>query len=162
MMIKKLFTFLTLLTLAITTAWAGEKTITISRNDVDWENANTVYNITKGGVELVMSGGMNNPNFLLMKQHTTITIKSFNFNIKKIVFHCLDNYTNDNLDPFYWGPRTLHIQYSQTHSEYAGKLTYDYLGSTYDACWNSTFTGTYSTNGIAHKNTPTACLLVTS
>jgi len=151
MIMKKLFTFLTLLTLAITTAWAGEKTITISRNDVDWESANTVYNITKGGVQLKMSGGMNNPNFLLMKQQTTITIKSFNFNIKKIVFHCLDNYTNDNLDPFYWGPRTLHIQYSQTHSEYAGKLTYDYLGSTYDACWNSIFTGTYSTNGIAHK-----------
>ena len=130
--------------------WAGEKTITISRNDVAWENANTVYNVTKGGVELVMSGGMNNPNFLLMKQHTTITVKSHNFNIKRIVFHCLDNYTNDNLDPFYWGPRTLHIQYSQTHSEYAGKLTYDYQGSTYDACWNSNFSGSAYTNNIAH------------
>lgn len=138
-----------LLAFAIT-AWAGEKTITISRNDVAWESANTVYNVTKGGVELVMSGGMNNPNFLLMKQHTTITVKSHNFNIKRIVFHCLDNYTNDNLDPFYWGPRTLHIQYSQTHSEYAGKLTYDYGGSTYDACWNSTFSGTTSTNGTNH------------
>lgn len=126
-----------LLTLA-TTAWAGEKTITISRNDVAWESANTVYNVTKGGVELVMSGGMNNPNFLLMKQHTTITVKSHNFNIKRIVFHCLDNYTNDNLDPFYWGPRTLHIQYSQTHAETAGTLTYNYGGSSYDALWVST------------------------
>ena len=107
---RKILTFLMLLTLA-TMVWAGEKTITISRNDVAWESANTVYNVTKGGVELVMSGGMNNPNFLLMKQHTTITVKSHNFNIKRIVFHCLDNYTNDNLDPFYWGPRTLHIQY---------------------------------------------------
>ena len=150
---RKILTFLMLLTFAVT-AWAGEKTITISRNDVDWESANTVYNITKGGVQLVMSGGMNNPNFLLMKQHTTITVKSFNFNIKKIVFHCLDNFTNDNLDPFYWGPKTLHIQYSQTHSEYAGKLTYDYGGSSYDACWNSTFSGSYSTNGTAHQKYP--------
>ncbi len=118
--------------------WAGEKTITISRNDVDWESANTVYNITKGGVELVMSGGMNNPNFLLMKQHTTITVKSHNFNIKRIVFHCLDNFTNDNLDPFYWGPTTLHIQYNQSHAETAGTLTYNYGGSSYDALWKST------------------------
>lgn len=134
---KKLLTFLMLLALAVP-AWAGEKTITISRNDVDWESANTVYNVTKGGVELVMSGGMNNPNFLLMKQHTTITVKSHNFNIKRIVFHCLDNYTNDNLDPFYWGPTTLHIQYSQTHAETAGTLTYNYGGSSYDALWVST------------------------
>ena len=127
-----------LLALALPQALAGEKTITISRNDVDWESANTVYNVTKGGVELVMSGGMNNPNFLLMKQHTTITVKSHNFNIKRIVFHCLDNYTNTNLDPFYWGPTTLHIQYSQTHAETAGTLTYNYGGSSYDALWVST------------------------
>ncbi len=132
--------FLSILLVAVyaLTAWAGEKTITISRNDVAWESANTVYNVTKGGVELVMSGGMNNPNFLLMKQHTTITVKSHNFNIKRIVFHCLDNYTSDNLDPFYWGPTTLHIQYSQTHAETAGTLTYNYQGSTYDALWRST------------------------
>ena len=134
---KKFLTLLMLLALTVP-AWAGEKTITISRNDVDWESANTVYNVTKGGVELVMSGGMNNPNFLLMKQHTTITVKSHNFNIKRIVFHCLDNYTNDNLDPFYWGPTTLHIQYSQTHAETAGTLTYNYGGSSYDALWLST------------------------
>ena len=54
---RKIITFLMLLALTVP-AWAGEKTITISRNDVDWESANTVYNVTKGGVELVMSGGM--------------------------------------------------------------------------------------------------------
>lgn len=151
---KKFLFLFSFFLLAVSNLYAGEKTITISRNDVAWESANTVYNVTKGGVELVMSGGMNNPNFLLMKQHTTITVKSHNFNIKRIVFHCLDNYTNTNLDPFYWGPTTLHIQYSQTHSEYAGKLTYDYGGNSYDACWNSTFSGTTSTNGTAHVNYP--------
>lgn len=146
MMIKKLFTFLTLLTLAITTAWAGERTITISRNDVDWESANTVYNITKGGVQLVMSGGMNNPNFLLMKQQTTLTIKSANFNIKKIVFHCLDNTNvNDGDDTFYNGPQTMGVKYSETHAEYAGRYYSPYSGSTYDGCWTSTIpTGTYT------------------
>ena len=134
---KKFLSILLLLAFTIP-MWAGEKTITISRNDVAWESANTVYNVTKGGVELVMSGGMNNPNFLLMKQHTTITVKSHNFNIKRIVFHCLDNYTNDNLDVFYWGPTTLSIQYSQTHAERAGTLTQNYQGSTYDALWVST------------------------
>ena len=134
---RKILTILMLLALAIP-MWAGEKTITISRNDVDWESANTVYNISKGGVQLKMSGGMNNPNFLLMKQNSTISVTSYNFNIKRIVFHCLDNYTNDNLEPFYWGPTTLHIQYNQTHAETAGTLTYNYGGSSYDALWVST------------------------
>lgn len=116
---KKILTFLMLLALAIP-MWAGEKTITISRNDVDWESANTVYNITKGGVQLVMSGGMNNPNFLLMKQQTTMTIKSANFNIKKIVFHCLDNTNVNNGDEtFYNGPQTMDVKYSETHKEKA-------------------------------------------
>lgn len=136
-MMKKLTTLLMAL-VCLLPLYAGEKTITISRNDVDWESANTVYNISKGGVQLVMSGGMNNPNFLLMKQQTTITIKSANFNIKRIVFHCLDNYPNSNIDVFYWGPTTLSIQYSQTHSETAGTLTYNYGGSSYDALWVST------------------------
>lgn len=136
-MMKKLTTLLMAL-VCLLPLYAGEKTITISRNDVDWESANTVYNITKGGVQLVMSGGMNNPNFLLMKQQTTITIKSANFNIKRIVFHCLDNYPNSNIDVFYWGPTTLSIQYSQTHGETAGTLTYNYGGSSYDALWVST------------------------
>lgn len=135
---KKFLFLFSFFLLAVSNLYAGEKTITISRNDVAWESANTVYNVTKGGVELVMSGGMNNPNFLLMKQHTTITVKSHNFNIKRIVFHCLDNYTNDNLDVFYWGPTTLSIQYSQTHAERAGTLTQNYQGSTYDALWVST------------------------
>ena len=63
---KKLFTLLTLLTLAITTAWAGEQTITISRNDGQFDNAQGVYYASKGGVTMTMSGGMNNSNFLVI------------------------------------------------------------------------------------------------
>jgi hypothetical protein len=135
---RKILTLIMLLALAIPT-WAGEKTITISRNDVDWENANTVYNISKGGVQLVMPGGMNNPNFLLMKQQETMTIKSANFNIKKIVFHCLDNTdVNAGDETFYNGPQTMNVMYNQTHKEIAGTYSSPYLNNTYDGCWVST------------------------
>lgn len=133
-----------LLTLAVP-MWAGEKTITISRNDVDWESAHTVYNITKGGVQLVMSGGMNNPNFLLMKQQTTMTIKSLNYNIKKIVFHCLDN-TNVGAgdETFYNGPQTMDVAENTTLHTIPGRYTSPYNGNTYDGYWTSTFSGTIS------------------
>ena len=107
---KKLFTFLTLLTLALSTAWAGEKTISISRNDGEYDEAMKAYNITKGGVQLTMTGGLNNSNYLLMQTNNTITFLSANYTIKKIVFHCLDNATNTNLDVRYWGPSTMHIK----------------------------------------------------
>lgn len=142
---KKLLTLLMLLALAIPQALAGEKTITISRNDVDWESANTVYNITKGGVELVMSGGMNNPNFLLMKQQTYMTIKSYNYNIKKVVFHCLDN-TNVAAgdETFYNGPQTMDVAKNTTLNTIPGKYSSPYNGNTYDGYWSSTYTGTLS------------------
>ncbi len=151
---RKILTFLLLLTFAVT-AWAGEKTITISRNDVDWESANTVYNISKGGVQLVMSGGMNNPNFLLMKQQTTMTIKSANFNIKKIIFHCLDNTNVANGDEtFYNGPQTMDVQYSQTHSEYAGIYKAPYNSNSYDGWWRAQIpSGTYTdSDGKVHTS----------
>ena len=135
---RKILTILMLLVLAIPT-WAGEKTITISRNDVDWESANTVYSISKGGVQLTMSGGMNNPNFLLMKQQKEMTIKSFNYKIKKIVFHCLDNTNVNNGDEtFYNGPQTMDVKFNSTHNEKAGTYTSPYNGNSYDGCWVST------------------------
>lgn len=60
---KKLFTFLTLLTLALSTAWAGEKTITLSRNDGEYDASMGAYYVSKGGVQLTMTGGLNNSNF---------------------------------------------------------------------------------------------------
>ena len=135
---RKILTILMLLALAIP-MWAGEKTITISRNDVDWESANTVYSISKGGVQLTMSGGMNNPNFLLMKQQKEMTIKSFNYKIKKIVFHCLDNTNVNNGDEtFYNGPQTMDVKFNSTHNEKAGTYTSPYNGNSYDGCWVST------------------------
>lgn len=133
---KKLLTFLMLLALAIP-AWAGEKTITISRNEGEYEVSNGVYTITKGGVQLVMTGGMNNPNYLLMMQQTTMTFLSNNYKIKKIVFHCMDNTENTNLDCFFWGPTTLSVQKNISHNETPGTYTAPYQGNSYDGCWVS-------------------------
>ena len=144
---KKLFTFLILLALAIP-AWAGEQTITISRNDGQFNSANGVYYCTKGGVTMEMSGGMNNINFLVLRHTNTVTFRSANFPIKKIVFHCLDDFTSDNLTPFYWGPSTMNVMTvnykpvgsSTTTAVTPGKFT----ASGYDGTWTSSFSGTWT------------------
>ena len=53
-------------------------------------------------------------------------IFSTNYTIKKIVFHCLDNTTDDNLDCFYWGPSTISL--------YSGGGSYSYDG--YTGTWD--------------------------
>ena len=148
MIMKKLFTFLTLLTLAITTAWAGEQTITISRKDGQFDNAQGVYYASKGGVTMTMSGGMNNTNFLVLRHQNTVTFRSANFAIKKIIFHCLDDFKEGNNDVFYWGPTTMNVMTvnykpagsSTTTAVVPGKFT----ASGYDGTWVSSFSGTWT------------------
>ncbi len=84
--------------------WAGEKTVTISRNDISQLG---VYYCDKEGVTMTFSSGMNNPNYLVEHQQVVFYIRSNNYIIKKIVFHCLDNTTENDLDAFYWGPSTI-------------------------------------------------------
>lgn len=134
---KKFLFLFSFFLLAATSLWAGEKTITISRNEGEYEVSNGVYTITKGGVQLVMTGGMNNPNYLLMMQQTTMTFLSNNYKIKKIVFHCMDNTENTNLDCFFWGPTTLSVQKNISHNETPGTYTAPYQGNSYDGCWVS-------------------------
>ena len=78
---KKLLTILTLLLMALTTAWAGEQTILITSND-----ASGVYYTSKGGVNMEMSGGMNNDGYMVQRHLNNINFRSYNFKIKKIVF----------------------------------------------------------------------------
>lgn len=56
--IKKLFTLLLVLAMAIPT-FASEKTVTISRNEGEYSDASTVYYAVKDGIILTMTGGMN-------------------------------------------------------------------------------------------------------
>lgn len=117
--------FVMLLALSIP-LWAGEKTVTISRNEGIYEQGSGVYYCTKGGITMTFSSGLNNVNYLVEHQQIIFDIFSTNYTIKKIVFHCLDNTTNDNLDCFYWGPSTIHL--------YSGGGSYSYNG--YTGVWD--------------------------
>ena len=120
---KKTITLLMLLALAIPT-WAGEKTVTISRNEgTIGQDASGVYYIEKDGIVFTLSGGLDNDNYLLyMSNESSNTVFSYNYVIKKIIFHCIDDFLEGNNDVFYWGPSTL--------SELHGKGSYSYSGKT--------------------------------
>ena len=98
---RKILTFLMLIALAVP-AWAGEKTVVISRHEGNiGQNGSGVYYIERDGIEFTLTGGLNNDNYLLYSANeSSNTVFSYNYVIKKIVFHCLDDATEDNLDVF--------------------------------------------------------------
>ena len=144
---RKILTLLMLFSFAVT-AWAGEQTITISRKDGQFNSAEGVYYASKGGVTMTMSGGMNNSNFLVLRHMNTVTFKSANFAIKKIIFHCLDDFTSSNLDVFYWGPTTMNVMtvnYKPVGSNTTTAVTPGkFTASGYDGTWTSDFNGTWT------------------
>ena len=97
-----------LLAFALPPAIAGEKTVTISRNEGIYKDSEGVYYCYKDGITMTFSSGMNNVNYLVEHQQVVFYIRSDNYVIKKIKFNCLDNTTNSNMDCFYWGPSTIH------------------------------------------------------
>ena len=155
---RKLLTLLLLL-VGVLSAWAGTQTLTISRNDGEFETSTGVYYASKGGVTMTMSGGLNNINYLVLRHENTITFKSANFAIKEIIFHCLDNYPSSNLDVFYWGPSTMNVMTvnykpvgsNQTQAITPGKYTY----SGYDGHWVSNYSGTWTSTfkGVTRTHT---------
>ena len=104
---KKLLLILLTLAFALPVALAGEKTVTISRNEGIYDDGTGVYYCSKGGITMTFSSGLNNANYLVEHQQVVFDIFSTNYVIKKIKFNCLDNTTDDNLDCFYWGPSTI-------------------------------------------------------
>ena len=123
-MVKKLLMFFMIFALAVP-LWAGEKTVTISRNEGLYEVSSGVYYCTKGGITMTFSSGLNNVNYLVEHQQIVFDIFSTNYVIKKIKFNCLDNTTDDNLDCFYWGPSTIS---EFTGAPYTATGTYTYSG----------------------------------
>lgn len=97
-----------MLAFALPPAIAGEKTVTISRNEGIYKDSEGVYYCYKDGITMTFSSGMNNVNYLVEHQQVVFYIRSDNYVIKKIKFNCLDNTTNSNMDCFYWGPSTIH------------------------------------------------------
>lgn len=112
--------------------WAGEQTVIINRNEGQFEEGNGVYYCIKGGVMMTFTSGLNNPNYLVEHQQVYFEVRSVNteYIIKKIVFHCVDNTTNDNLDCFYWGPSTISIVQNWYNPSAPGVYTYSgYTGT---------------------------------
>lgn len=119
---KKIITLIMLLAMAMP-SFASEKTVTISRNEGEYSEASTVYYAVKDGIILTMTGGMNNVNYLLANPNTNFTILSYNYVIKKIVFHCLDDALEGDLDASYWGPSTITLFANHTHPDNPGTYT---------------------------------------
>ena len=133
---KKLLLFLMMLAFALPPAWAGLQTVTINRNEGQFEESNGVYYCYKSGLMMTFTSGMNNPNYLVEHQQVYFEVRSVNpeYIIKKIVFHCVDNTTSDNLDCFYWGPSTISIVQNWTYPNQPG--TYRHSG--YTGTWTGT------------------------
>jgi hypothetical protein len=119
---KKFFTLIMLLAMAVPT-FASEKTVTISRNEGEYSEASTVYYAVKDGIILTMTGGMNNINYLLANPNTNFTVLSYNYTITKIVFHCLDDAVEGDLDAGYWGPSTITLFANHTNPNNPGTYT---------------------------------------
>lgn len=119
---KKFFTLIMLLAMAVPT-FASEKTVTISRNEGEYSEASTVYYAVKDGIILTMTGGMNNTNYLLANPNTNFTVLSYNYTITKIVFHCLDDAVEGDLDAGYWGPSTITLFANHTNPNNPGTYT---------------------------------------
>lgn len=130
---KKIFTLIMLLALVMPT-FASEKTVTISRNEGEFSEASTVYYGVKDGIILTMTGGMNNVNYLLANPNTNFTVLSYNYTIKKIVFHCLDDAVEGDLDAGYWGPSTITLFANHTNPDNPGS----YTSSGFTGTWEGT------------------------
>ena len=128
---KKFFTLIMLLAFCAT-AFASEKTVTITRDEGEFSESSTVYYGVKDGIILTMTGGMNNVNYLLANPNSNFTVLSYNYVIKKIVFHCLDDAVEGDLDAGYWGPSTITLFVNHTNPNNPGTYTSDGFTGTWE------------------------------
>ncbi len=128
---KKFFTLIMLLAMTVPT-FASEKTVTISRNEGEFSDASNVYYGVKDGIILTMTGGMNNVNYLLANPNTNFTVLSYNYTITKIVFHCMDDAVEGDLDASYWGPSTITLFANHTNPNNPGTYTSEGFTGTWE------------------------------
>ena len=119
--------------------WASEHTVTISRgevlNDTEVDGMRAYYCI-KDGVMMTFTGGLDNDNYLVESNNKRFEVRSANYVIKRIVFHCMDNTLEGNYDSFYWGPTTIS---AVTNFTYPGQLgNYTVTNNGYDGVWTGT------------------------
>ena len=131
-MMKKLLLFMMALAFALPN-WASEYTVTINRGEGLYQDGTGVYYCVKDGIMMTFTDGLDNENYLVERRAKTFEVRSANYIIKKIVFHCVDNTTEDNLDCFYWGPTTISRVSNFT---YPGQLgNYYVTNNGYDGVW---------------------------
>ena len=113
--------------------WASEYTVTIHRGEGLFQDGTGVYYCVKDGIMMTFTDGLDNENYLVERRAKIFEVRSNNYIIKKVVFHCVDNTTQDNLDCFYWGPTTI----SQVNNfTYPGQLgNYYVTNNGYDGVW---------------------------
>lgn len=131
---KLLLTFTLMLTAAIS-MMASEHAVTISRGEGLYEDGTGVYYCVKDGVMMTFTDGLDNENYLVERRNKIFEIRSANYIIKKVIFHCVDSTTEWNQEPytFYWGPTTISAVNNFT---YPGELgTYTVTNGGYDGVW---------------------------
>lgn len=113
--------------------WASEHTVTINRNEGLYQTGTGVYYCVKDGIMMTFTSGLDNENYLVEHQQVYFEVNSYNYIIKRIVFHCVDSTTTANLmDCFYWGPTTLSIVQNFYNQSEPGTLT---VTDPYTAVW---------------------------
>ncbi len=129
---KKLLLLFMMLAMAIP-LWASEHTVTINRNEGLYQTGTGVYYCVKDGIMMTFTSGLDNENYLVEHQQVYFEVNSYNYIIKRIVFHCVDSTTTANLmDCFYWGPTTLSIVQNFYNQSDPGTLT---VTDPYTAVW---------------------------
>ena len=125
---------LTLLALVLSIPiWASDYTVTINRGEGLYQDGTGVYYCVKDGIMMTFTDGLDNENYLVERHAKTFEVRSANYIIKKVVFHCVDNYTEDNLEPFYWGPTTISLVSNFTYPNQLGN--YYVTNNGYDGVW---------------------------
>ena len=131
-MMKKLLLFMMTLAFALP-SWASEYTVTIHRGEGLYQDGTGVYYCVKDGIMMTFTDGLDNENYLVERRAKTFEVRSANYIIKKVVFHCVDSTTQNNLDCFYWGPTTISRVSNFT---YPGQLgNYYVTNNGYDGVW---------------------------
>jgi hypothetical protein len=130
---KRFLLTLSLLLTAAMAVMASEHDVTINRGEGLYEDGTGVYYCVKDGVMMTFTDGLDNENFLVERRNKIFEVRSANYIIKKIIFHCVDNTTEDDLEPFYWGPTTISAVNNFT---FPGELgTYSVTNNGYDGVW---------------------------
>ena len=85
---------------------------------------------------MTFTDGLDNENYLVERHDKYFEINSYNYLVKKVVFHCADNSVYGDHDSFYWGPTTISIVQNFYNQNDPGNYTV--LADGYTGVWTGT------------------------